>query len=282
MLSVTERSVREQANRSRAGHAGSADPESHRARADARVGDRAAHPADVGRRCCRSGRARSTRRSTSWNRTAGSAPEWAVSENNRRAKYYTLTKAGRKALEQEAAQWERLAAAISLIVRRCETVSRCDCHDPPSSAAVAVLRAARRAGARRRTAVPRRTRHREHIAAGMPPEELAERRGDRPAGLEQRKEECRDMRGLNLLDNLRQDGRFALRQLRKRPASRRRDLHAGARPRRQRRDLRLRGRGADQAACRIRTVATRRRLRNVSRCSRNPIFRIRTISIGRS
>jgi transcriptional regulator len=43
--------------------------------------------------------------------------EWAVSENNRRAKYYTLTKAGRKALEREAAQWERLAAAISLIVR---------------------------------------------------------------------------------------------------------------------------------------------------------------------
>ena len=43
--------------------------------------------------------------------------EWAVSENNRRAKYYTLTKAGRKVLEQEAAQWERLAAAISLIVR---------------------------------------------------------------------------------------------------------------------------------------------------------------------
>jgi len=43
--------------------------------------------------------------------------EWAVSENNRRAKYYTLTKAGRKALEKEAAHWERLAAAISLIVR---------------------------------------------------------------------------------------------------------------------------------------------------------------------
>jgi PadR family transcriptional regulator, regulatory protein PadR len=43
--------------------------------------------------------------------------EWAVSENNRRAKYYTLTKAGRKALEQEAAQWERLSAAISFIVR---------------------------------------------------------------------------------------------------------------------------------------------------------------------
>ena len=43
--------------------------------------------------------------------------EWAVSENNRRAKYYTLTRAGRKALEREAAQWERLAGAISMIVR---------------------------------------------------------------------------------------------------------------------------------------------------------------------
>ena len=43
--------------------------------------------------------------------------EWAMSENNRRAKYYTLTKAGRKALQYETAQWERLSAAISLIVR---------------------------------------------------------------------------------------------------------------------------------------------------------------------
>jgi PadR family transcriptional regulator PadR len=43
--------------------------------------------------------------------------EWAVSDNNRRAKYYTLTRAGRKALEQEAAKWERLAGAISMVVR---------------------------------------------------------------------------------------------------------------------------------------------------------------------
>jgi PadR family transcriptional regulator PadR len=43
--------------------------------------------------------------------------EWAVSENNRRAKYYTLTKAGSKALEREASQWERLSGAISTIVR---------------------------------------------------------------------------------------------------------------------------------------------------------------------
>ena len=45
------------------------------------------------------------------------ASEWAVSENNRSAKYYKLTKAGRKALEHESAEWERPAAAITTSVR---------------------------------------------------------------------------------------------------------------------------------------------------------------------
>src|SRR5262249_39983342 len=43
--------------------------------------------------------------------------EWAVSENNRKAKYYKLTRAGRKALEKESELWERLSAAISQVVR---------------------------------------------------------------------------------------------------------------------------------------------------------------------
>ena len=43
--------------------------------------------------------------------------EWALSENNRRAKYYTPTAAGRKALKAETAQWARLSAAISLVVK---------------------------------------------------------------------------------------------------------------------------------------------------------------------
>jgi PadR family transcriptional regulator PadR len=43
--------------------------------------------------------------------------EWAISENNRRAKYYTLTQAGRKILNQEAAQWERLSSAVTQVVR---------------------------------------------------------------------------------------------------------------------------------------------------------------------
>jgi PadR family transcriptional regulator PadR len=43
--------------------------------------------------------------------------EWGDSDNNRRAKYYSLTREGRRALEREATQWERLSAAISVIVR---------------------------------------------------------------------------------------------------------------------------------------------------------------------
>ena len=43
--------------------------------------------------------------------------EWAVSETNRRVKFYALTRSGRKAVAEEAANWERLSAAISTIVR---------------------------------------------------------------------------------------------------------------------------------------------------------------------
>jgi PadR family transcriptional regulator PadR len=42
--------------------------------------------------------------------------EWGESENNRRAKYYSLTKAGQKYLEAEQANWERLSAAIGLVM----------------------------------------------------------------------------------------------------------------------------------------------------------------------
>ncbi len=42
--------------------------------------------------------------------------EWKPSEHNRRAKYYSLTRLGRKQLEKEAANWARLSAAISHVV----------------------------------------------------------------------------------------------------------------------------------------------------------------------
>jgi len=43
--------------------------------------------------------------------------EWGPTENNRRAKYYSLTRAGRKHLEREAANWHRIAGAITQVVK---------------------------------------------------------------------------------------------------------------------------------------------------------------------
>jgi transcriptional regulator len=43
--------------------------------------------------------------------------EWKISETNRRARYYSLTRAGRKSLAEETANWERLSAAISTVIR---------------------------------------------------------------------------------------------------------------------------------------------------------------------
>jgi transcriptional regulator len=42
--------------------------------------------------------------------------EWGVSENNRRAKFYQLTSPGRKQLEAESANWERISLAVTKIL----------------------------------------------------------------------------------------------------------------------------------------------------------------------
>ena len=43
--------------------------------------------------------------------------DWGVSENNRRAKYYSLTRAGRKQLETETEDWKRISAVIARMLR---------------------------------------------------------------------------------------------------------------------------------------------------------------------
>jgi PadR family transcriptional regulator PadR len=43
--------------------------------------------------------------------------EWGASDNNRRAKYYELTRAGRKQLDAETEAWDKLTAAVSLVLR---------------------------------------------------------------------------------------------------------------------------------------------------------------------
>ena len=45
------------------------------------------------------------------------ASEWGKSENNRRAKFYSLTPAGRKQLDSEVAMWQRVSHAITLILQ---------------------------------------------------------------------------------------------------------------------------------------------------------------------
>jgi PadR family transcriptional regulator PadR len=46
--------------------------------------------------------------------------EWKLTENSRRAKFYSLTRLGKKQLESEAANWERLSSAISRVIRLSE------------------------------------------------------------------------------------------------------------------------------------------------------------------
>jgi transcriptional regulator len=43
--------------------------------------------------------------------------KWGVSENNRKAKYYSLTRAGRKQLEEEVESWGRMSAMINRVLR---------------------------------------------------------------------------------------------------------------------------------------------------------------------
>ena len=44
--------------------------------------------------------------------------DWGASENNRRAKFYSLTRTGKKQLETELADWDRLTAAIALVLKQ--------------------------------------------------------------------------------------------------------------------------------------------------------------------
>jgi PadR family transcriptional regulator, regulatory protein PadR len=45
------------------------------------------------------------------------ASEWKLTDNNRRAKFYSLTRFGRRQLEREASQWRRLSEAITRVVQ---------------------------------------------------------------------------------------------------------------------------------------------------------------------
>ena len=46
------------------------------------------------------------------------AAEWGASDNNRRARFYSLTRAGRKQLTSELSKWERLSEGVNLVLQR--------------------------------------------------------------------------------------------------------------------------------------------------------------------
>jgi PadR family transcriptional regulator PadR len=48
--------------------------------------------------------------------------EWKTTENNRRAKFYSLTRLGRRQLEKESENWSRLSTAISRVVKLKEKI----------------------------------------------------------------------------------------------------------------------------------------------------------------
>ena len=45
------------------------------------------------------------------------ASDWGVSDSNRKAKYYSLTRSGRKQLQEETANWDRMAAVINRVLK---------------------------------------------------------------------------------------------------------------------------------------------------------------------
>jgi hypothetical protein len=106
----------EQINRSGQGYLGSTYPEDSRVRTGQWLGDWATSETSLRRRPA--GQRRIT---LSYPAQAGAGGwiklEWKLSENNRRAKFYSLTRLGRKELERAAANWNRLSTAITRVVK---------------------------------------------------------------------------------------------------------------------------------------------------------------------
>ena len=192
-----------------------------RGRGDARLRHRQPHPAAIRMTCWSWRKARFTRRSIGWRRRAGSRRSGASRENNRRAKFYSLTRAGRKQLEEETALWERICRAITLVLRNGLKLE----SDANMKTLVSFWRWLRSLGQSRavkreideelRLHLEQRTA--ENIAAGMSPEEAARAARRRFGNVQSVREECRDIRGASFGETLVQDIRFGLRMLLKNP-----------------------------------------------------------------
>ena len=66
--------------------------------------------------CCSWGKARFIQRVYRLERQGLIRSEWKVTENNRRARYYALTRKGRRHFSDEIAQWRRMSRAVNLVL----------------------------------------------------------------------------------------------------------------------------------------------------------------------
>ena len=98
-----------------AGHTRPADPPHADLWTATRARDRTRHPTNLGRRAAR-GAWCALSCAAAPGRTGWISAKWGVSSNNRKARFYSLTAAGRKQLVKETTKWKRLARAIVRIL----------------------------------------------------------------------------------------------------------------------------------------------------------------------
>ena len=145
--------------------------------------------------------------------------EWALSENSRRAKYYTLTRAGRKALEQGS---HPMASPISGDFANCASpltrrtrMRFADILRLRIRSLLSRTRVEQELEEEVRYHLERQIE--ENISAGMTPDKARYAALRSIRDIEQRKEQCREARGMDLIENAGQDLRYAIRRLRKNP-----------------------------------------------------------------
>ena len=143
--------------------------------------------------------------------------KWGTSENNRRARFYTLTRAGRKQLQREADDWQRMAAIMTRVLGGAPPEDRHDVRELLARAGGVLGFGRRDRDLAQELAFHREMLEERHRARGLDP--AAARRAARLelGGDAQIAETWRDQRSLPFLDTLRQDVRYGVRMLRRTP-----------------------------------------------------------------
>ena len=114
-LSTSERRPRGRTNGPAPRHPGPAHPENAGTGANAWLGHRAAYPANI-QEVLQVGQGSLYPALQRLETRGWITAEWSMSDNNRRAKFYSLTSTGRRQLAKELGEWAKLSSAIALIL----------------------------------------------------------------------------------------------------------------------------------------------------------------------